>query len=210
MKKLSLVLAHLLVLVPVVALAQSLPAPKEFYFDEDSLTTRELIAVQGDGDEVVERLTATIQRRPSDVEPRVQLAHIAMRSGRTELGTQLYDAALKAVSGKQRLQRAVVWNYGWDLFRNSEPQRALEQWSGLVGGWPAAPGWQPPTFALVLWTLGRRDEAVKWYAAAVRTEPQQWSDPANHATLLPDWTEEERTVLAEVHRAWEANPPTWP
>ena len=67
-----------------------------------------------------------------------------------------------------------------------------------------------PTFALALWTLGRKDEAVQWYAAAVRTEPAQWSTPARYAALLPHWRDEERATLAEVQRAWAANPPAWP
>ena len=52
--------------------------------------------------------------------------------------------------------------------------------------------------------------AVAWYAAAVRTEPGQWSDAANFAGLLPDWREEERATLAEVLAAWQEKPPAWP
>lgn len=203
-KKLYVLLAWLLVLHPALAMAQSLPPPKEFYFDEDPQTTRPVVAIQGADEAAVERLASNVQRRPDDVESRAQLAAIALRSGRTELGRQLYDAALRSSAGKQRLQRAVAWNYGWDLYRAGEPQAALEQWSALVGGWPSTPSWQPPTFALVLWTLGQQREAVNWYAAAVRTEPALWSDPANHARLLPDWTADERMVLAEVHQAWQA------
>src|SRR3546814_2949965 len=59
------------------------------------------------------------------------------------------------------------------------------------------PGWVPPTLALGLWTLDRREEAVQWYAAAVRTEPMHWRDPANLPALLPDWREEDRAKLAE-------------
>ena len=70
--------------------------------------------------------------------------------------------------------------------------------------------WVPPTLALALWTLGRRDEAVQWYAAAVRTEPQLWNDPSRLAQLLPAWKDEERARLAEVQQAWAANPPAWP
>ena len=74
----------------------------------------------------------------------------------------------------------------------------------------ATSSWQPPTLALALWKLGRRQEAVAWYAAAVRTEPGQWSDAARFAELLPDWREEERATLAEVLAAWQDAPPAWP
>lgn len=68
----------------------------------------------------------------------------------------------------------------------------------------------PPTLALVLWTLDRREEAVRWHAAAVRTEPLRWRDLAHLASLLPDWREQDRATLAEVAAAWKAAPPAWP
>jgi tetratricopeptide (TPR) repeat protein len=144
------------------------------------------------------------------VESRVQLAHIAMKSGRPELADELYLAAQKNAGSNQRLARAVTWNYGWDLYRAGEPRRALEQWQKLLGGWPGTPGWQPPTLALALWKLGYKAEAVAWYAAAVRTEPQQWTDAAGYARQLPDWRDDERSTLAEVQAAWQADPPAWP
>lgn len=197
-------------LLAAAAQAQSLPAPREFYFDEDRYTTRPIVAVPGEGEEVVERLAARVQRRPEDVEASAQLAHVAMRSGRTELGHSLYQGAQRNAANNTRLQRAVTWNYAWDLYRAGEVQQALEQWRTLIGGWPKAPSWQPPTLALALWRLGRQREAVAWYAAAVRTEPTLWTDAANFPRLLPDWDEADRAVLAEVAAAWQANPPSWP
>lgn len=209
-KKLRFPLALGLALCSLLAQGQSLPAPKEFYFDADPQTTRAIVALSGEGQEVVDRLAATVARRPDDVESRVQLARVAMQSGRLELGDELYQAAQRNAGSNQRLSRAVTWNYGWDLYRAGEPQRALEQWQKLIGGWPSTPGWQPPTLALALWKLDRRAEAVAWYAAAVRTEPQQWSSTASYPQLLPDWREEDRALLAEVLAAWQANPPAWP
>ena len=209
-KKLRFPLALGLALCSLLAQGQSLPAPKEFYFDADPQTTRAIVALSGEGQEVVDRLAATVARRPDDVESRVQLARVAMQSGRLELGDELYQAAQRNAGSNQRLSRAVTWNYGWDLYRAGEPQRALEQWQKLIGGWPSTPGWQPPTLALALWKLDRRAEAVAWYAAAVRTEPQQWSSAASYSQLLPDWREEDRALLAEVLAAWQANPPAWP
>ena len=58
----------------------------------------------------------------------------------------------------------------------------------------------PPTLALSLWSLGRKEEAVQWYAAAVRSEPQLWNTTAQFARLLPEWSEADR---AELDRALE-------
>ena len=63
---------------------------------------------------------------------------------------------------------------------------------------------------MVLWTLDRKDEAVHWYAAAVRTEPDQFRDTSRHAQVLPEWTDGERATLADVQAAWARNPPSWP
>lgn len=210
MKNLRYPLALGLALCSLLADAQSLPAPKEFYFDADPQTARAIVVVPGEGQDVVDRLAAAVERKPGDVESRVQLGGIAMQSGRLELGDELYRAAQKNAGGNQRLARAVTWNYGWALFRAGEYPRALEQWQKLLGGWPSTPGWQPPTLALALWKLGYKSEAVAWYAAAVRTEPQQWSGAAGYAQLLPDWREEDRATLAEVQAAWQAAPPAWP
>ena len=82
--------------------------------------------------------------------------------------------------------------------------------------------WQPPAApgalgtarraisGAALWTLGRKAEAVQWYAAAVRTEPQQWNGTDRYAELLPGWRDSERSTLAEVQRAWAEKPPAWP
>jgi len=173
----------------VDAHAQALPAPKEFYFDQDRGTTRPVAAIAGSGEALVDRLAST--------------------GGRRELGEELYQTALRALSaGAQR--RQIEWNYGWDLLRAGDPTRALAQWSGLVNGRPAAPDWVPPTLALVLWRLDRKDEAVKWYAAAVRTWPDQWGAGADFAKLLPAWRDDERATLADVQASWQAKPPTWP
>lgn len=189
--------------------AQALPAPKEFYFDEDRGTTRPVTAIAGSGEALVDRLASAVQRDPNANEARAQLAGIAMAGGRQELGEQLYQAALHALpAGVQR--RQVQWNYGWDLLRAGDPARALAQWSALVNGRPAAPDWLPPTLALTLWRLQRKDEAVKWYAAAARTWPDKWGASADFAALLPAWRDDERATLAEVQAAWKAAPPAWP
>ncbi|MFC6840697.1 tetratricopeptide repeat protein [Xanthomonas theicola] len=193
----------------VDARAQAVPPPKEFYFDQDRGTARPVTALAGSGDALVDRLASLVQRDPDAAEARAQLAAIAMAGGRRALGEELYQRALQTLgSGAQR--RQIQWNYGWDLLRAGDPERALAQWSGLLNGRPAAPGWVPPTLALVLWRLERKDEAVKWYAAAVRTWPDQWGPGADFAKLLPAWRDDERATLAAVQAAWQAKPPAWP
>ncbi len=192
------------------AFAQSLPKPAEFYFDADATTTRPIVAVKETGDAAVQKLLKAIERNPRAKGEHAQLAHLAMEGGRIEVGKDLYARAFARIASGDALWRPLVWNYGWDLYRSGDAAGALEQWQQLVALRRSNASWVPPTLALGLWTAGRKDEAVQWYAAAVRTEPQLWRDPANFPRLLPDWRDDERAVLAEILAAGAENPPQWP
>ena len=189
--------------------AQALSKPKEFYFDADVTTARRIVVVDGEGEALAAGLVKARERGRRQVEATAQLAHVALSDRRTELGKSLYEQAVSGSALNSSVGRSVRWNYGWDLYRNGDFAQAFGLWNDLAGGF-GNPAWLPPTMALSLWSLDRKADAVAWYAAAVRTEPNLWSDPGNYATLLPDWTDAERNRLAEVHAAWQANPPAWP
>ncbi|HEV8695744.1 MAG TPA: tetratricopeptide repeat protein [Lysobacter sp.] len=192
------------------ASAQSLGKQAEFYFEADANTVKPIAAVRESGDAAAQKLLRKIERDPQAKVELIQLAHLAMESNRHDLGRDLYARAFARIDRTDVLWRSAMWNYGWDLFHAGDATGALEQWRTLQAARNVTASWIPPTNALVLWTLGRKDEAVQWYAAAVRTEPQQWRTPAAYAELLPDWRDSERATLAEVQAAWAANPPTWP
>lgn len=189
--------------------AQSLPAVQEFYFDNDVAATP-MVVVQGEGGDLVDQLMKHRERGRKSLEATVQLAGVAIAQGRPELGRSLYEQATTAATATSVQGRSVRWNYGWDLFRLGEPEAALAHWSAAQAGLRGNPSWVPPTFALALWTLGRKSDAVQWYAAAVRTEPQQWSGTDRYAALLPGWRDSERATLAEIQQAWAEKPPAWP
>jgi tetratricopeptide (TPR) repeat protein len=204
-----LLLAAVLALSVFSAQAQNLPKPKEFYFDEDRAAAP-VVAITGvEGDALIDQLMKARERGRKTVEATAQLAHVAIAGGRADLGGQLYQQALAGAQDGSHTWRSIRWNYGWDLYRQGQFQEALDQWIPLVGAVGGA-SWVPPTLALALWKLDRKDEAVQWFGAAVRTEPTQWTDARNFAALLPDWRQEDRDTLAEVLGAWQVNPPTWP
>jgi len=189
--------------------APVVPAPQEFYFDSDAAAAP-MVVVQAEGDALVAQLLKQRERGRRTVEATVQLASVAIAQGRTELGEQLYREALKDAPVQGSLGRGVRWNYGWDLLRQGKAEAAPEQWQAAAGGSLSKQAWLPPTYALALWRAGQKQEAVQWYAAAVRTEPAQWSDSSRYAQLLPLWRDDERASLAEVQQAWAAAPPAWP
>ncbi|MEG2802677.1 tetratricopeptide repeat protein [Stenotrophomonas sp.] len=189
--------------------AQPLPAVQEFYFDQDTAAAP-VVVVSGDGADLVEQLMKQRERGRRALDATVQLAGVAIAQGRPELGRSLYEEALGSAAATTATGRTVRWNYGWDLFRLGEVDAALAQWSSAQAGVRGNAAWVPATYALALWTLGRKDEAVRWYAAAVRTEPQQWGSSSGYAALLPSWRDSERATLAEVQQAWASQPPAWP
>ncbi len=191
------------------AQAQSLPKVAEFYFDEDA-AAKPIQALPPEQAGLVDQLMKLRERSRKGTEATVQLASIAYADGRAELGAQLYREALATVPENSVQARSVRWNQAWDLYRQGDAQAALALWGQAAEGVRGNAGWVPPTLALVLWKLGRKDEAVAWYAAAVRTEPQLWGDASRLAQLLPAWKDEERALLADVQQAWAANPPRWP
>ncbi len=204
-------LAVLLLLCPLAASAQQLPRPAEFYFDADAAVAAPVVAVPGSDDKAVAALVRLHDRGGRDADrASAQLARMSMASGRVENGHALYRELLAKSSVGGSLRQAIAWNYGWDLYRTGDAEGALRQWSDALSGRLTKPAWAPPTFALALWTLDRKPEAVRWYAAAVRTEPALWSDPARLPALLPDWTQADRDILAEVLAAWAQDPPAWP
>ncbi|GGK16462.1 tetratricopeptide repeat protein [Luteimonas terricola] len=202
--------AALLVLLPFAVCAQEIPRPKEFYFEVDSAVTRSFELFPGSDDATVERLLRARDRdrRGEGALASAQLARIAYASGRAETGAALYSEA-RSGAESARMRDGLHWNQGWDLYRSGDFAGALEQWRIAGAERLKGPSWLPPTLALGLWQLDRKDEAVRWYAAAVRTEPRQWQAP-DLAQLLPDWTAADRAVLAEVVAAWQADPPAWP
>lgn len=204
-----LVGASALVVLSSGLFAQDIPWPKEFYFEADADVTRPVGLYPGNDDDTVARLLKTRERGRRDaVQATAQLGHIAYASGRADTGAALYLEASQRADGG-RLRDAIHWNHGWDKYRAGDVAGALEQWRMAGAERLKGPSWLPPTLALGLWQLDRREEAVRWYAAAVRTEPTLWQSPDLDA-VLPDWSPEDRAILGEVAAAWRANPPGWP
>lgn len=200
-----------LALAAGLAGAQALPRPAEFYFDEDASVARPLVAIAGSDEATIAQLVKLMERGGRNAEQATaQLAHLSMASGRTDTGQALYARALEMAGEGATRRRAIHWNHGWDLFRAGEYEAALAQWAQAQPHRVVHPAWVPPTLALVLWKLGRREEAIAWYAAAVRTWPDRWTEAAALPALLPDWREADQAALAEVLAAWRADPPAWP
>lgn len=192
--------------------AQNLPRPAEFYFDEDRLTTRpyEPVALSSISDSTIQGLLRGRLNDRRAIEQVGRIAHTAMTNDRANLGQQLYERALSDIGVNHGSYRQMMWNFARDLQRAGMHELALQRWSELIGSRTLRGSWIPPTMALSLWQARQPQDAIEWYAAMVRTHPQQWSQPGDFSELLPEWTAAERAVLVDVHAAWLADPPSWP
>lgn len=192
--------------------AQTLPRPAEFYFDEDRQTTRrfDLLGADQVNESAVQALLRQGARDRRGAESIGRMAHTAFNRGRADIGQALYERALRDTGSSHGSWRNLVWNYAWDLHQAGRADEALAAFVQLITARSTRAAWIPPTLALALWQSNRRDDALRWYAAAVRTEPDLWSAPADFAELLPDWSEQDRQTLQQVHAMWAQNPPAWP
>ncbi len=80
----------LVLLLPHALSAQSLPKPREFYFDADAATARAIIVLPGSDDATMQRLMRAMDRNTRDAErAAAQLARLAYDGGRNETGRAL-------------------------------------------------------------------------------------------------------------------------
>ena len=108
--------------------AQSLPKINEFYFDDD-VAAKPIQVVPPEQADAVDQLMKLRERGRKGVEATAQLASIAYRDGREELGAKLYQEALAAVADNSVQARSLRWNQGWDLYRKGNPEEALAHWT---------------------------------------------------------------------------------
>jgi tetratricopeptide (TPR) repeat protein len=168
--------ALLLGLAPMLAAAQALPRPAEFYFDEDAAVARPVVAIAGSDEATINQLVRLMDRGGRNADRAVaQLAHLSMASGRVDTGRALYERALQMTTPRGQQHSAVRWNYGWDLYRLGEVEGALAQWieAGANRG-VVYPAWAPQLQALLPeWSDADRATLAE-VLAAWREDPPAW------------------------------------
>src|SRR5690606_35961154 len=97
------------------------------------------------------------------------------------------------------------WNYGWALFNGADTASALKQWQIAAELHSGNPSWVPTTMAVGLWLTGYNARAVEYYAAAVNSDPDRWSNAVDVAQATADWGANEKLAIEAVHAAWRSS-----
>ena len=190
--------------VPTQPTAERVPLPKpaEVYRDADP-NVRATPKVDANDPNLAKYLDERLAQNPGDVPARVERGYQRAQRGDAKGAEADYARARKAAADMVERQRLVLWSHGWALLAQNRPEAALKDWRDsqyLHGG---NPYWVPYSFAVALRAAGRDDEAVAYYAAAARSDPERWGSRAAMLESTKSWKPHERTRIEAVYALWQ-------
>jgi len=179
------------------------PQPAERYVDADP-NARADPKIEANDANLSRYLDDRLAQDPGDVPARAERGYQRAQRGDANGAEQDYARARKAAADTVGRQRYVLWSHGWALLAQNQPEAALKDWreaQHLHGG---NPYWVPYSFALALHAAGRDDEAVAYYAAAARSQPERWGTRAAMLETTKSWKPHERARIEAVYALWQA------
>jgi tetratricopeptide (TPR) repeat protein len=159
--------------------------------------------VAGDRTKYLAWVDTALEEQPALVELRLERAFQRVRFGDSAGGLADYADLLARKDLDPFLRRRVHWYAGWSLFALGRDAAALAHWGEAERAHRGRPEWVPYTYALPLWRLGRRDQALAFYAEAVAIDPR-WASAEGLQRRTARWQDEERALIEEVRRAWRS------
>ena len=182
--------------------ATTLPSPADRYLDKDAAAVMpEVIAATDNrGRQELEQL---LEYSPQHVPARVKNAFHLIARGLNRRAEQEFEYAIRVAKPASLALRHAHWAYGWGLFRMGEYRRAIEQWmqaEALHGGKPV---WAPWTYAIGLWVAGDTELAVRFWTAAVRSDPERWGASRGLEREIADWPANQRLAAEGLHAEWK-------
>lgn len=179
------------------------PPPAERYTDPDP-SAHAVIVVPRHKLDLMAQLDRLAQGPADNWRAHVQRGFERAPRGQTDGMREDYAIALAQTEGRPADTRTVLWSYGWALQVNGKHAEALVEWRKAELAHGGRPFWVPYTYAVALWSANRKDEALAYYEAAVRSEPEKWSTEAGVARWTLHWGPLERGSIDEIHAAWSA------
>ena len=151
--------------------------------------------------EVLAEIEAALAAGKANPLPLVEYGYGEAMAGRADTARDSYMQALE-LSTIPFFERRTRWSFGWALLQLGAPEEAMEQWQVAADLHGGQPFWVPYSMAVAQWSVGRRDEALRWYQVAVDSFPERWSSEDAMSTSTRHWKAHERGIVEAVFGAW--------
>ena len=188
-------------LAPLTDAALDALQPDGAYVEPDFAA--QAAGVAGDRAKYLAWVDTALAEDPGLLDLRLERAFQRVRRGDAAGGLADYATLLARDDLDPFLRRRVHWYAGWSLLDLGRDAEALAHWREAERSHRGRPEWVPYTYALPLWRLGRREQAVAFYAEAVITDPR-WASAAGLQRRTARWQDDERALIEDVRRAWRA------
>jgi predicted Zn-dependent protease len=181
-----------------------LPPAAAKYQDSDPFARSDQTVDLNSMDNPLRGLTELMAIEPNNFHLWVERGYLRADRGDAKGAEEDYAHALKLAANDPRQLRFAHWSHGWALLGLDRPEAALSEWREVERLHGGHPYWLPYTYAIGLWAAGRHDEAVAYYAAAVRSFPERWATRESVRTHSSKMKPEEQALMLEVFTAWAA------
>lgn len=178
-----------------------LPPPAASYVDEDPAAIA-VVIVDPSRSDLMQRLDQLAREPKNAWKAHAQRGfQYGLRGQREKLAGD-FAAAAQELPNDPFAPRILAWQHGWALFEAGDYAGAIARWQDAERAHGGHPSWVPYTYAVALWRMGRRDEALAYYAAAARSAPDRWGSKAGLERIARKWNKAELTAANELYEAW--------
>ena len=190
--------------VAVCCVAANLSAQdaKYVYQDRDPAASY-LVTPPGGRARFKAAIEASLRKNPKNSAALTHRAYYFNDTGDTQRALRDFDAALAASDVASVQARHVYWSRGWARYDNGEVAAAIADWREAARLHGGSPYWLPYTLALGYWTMGERDEALRWFDIAVTSQPVFATDEGIREKIR-NWDERQQENMMALHQAWKA------
>jgi tetratricopeptide (TPR) repeat protein len=123
----------------------------------------------------------------------------SIRGDQANAGIAL-DAARAHAGRRTEVLRHVLWSAGWSYINLGDYESAAQAWTESAQLHGGQPFWLPYSMAVLAELDGQRDLAIRWYAAAVRSQPR-WGSAEGVARSTWYWQRKESEAMDRVFHA---------
>jgi tetratricopeptide (TPR) repeat protein len=202
--RLGLVLLLLLLTGAAIAV-EGLPAmqPEGRYIDDDPAASA-FNAPVGRRAQFRQRINASLQKNPRNVSALVHRAYLFMEGDDFVRARRDFDAALAAAEPGGPHERHVLWSRGWASYELGHYADTFLDWQRAIALHGGEPHWAAYSLALLYWTTGQSDLALRWYAVAAAGEAD-WSTAEGMARRIRSWSPPQRERMQALFAAWASS-----